>query len=316
MPVSRSAIVLLLLHLGLPALAQPPVDAWELGVRHLELSANASGETPEVRLTPRLALTLIFDTPLRPIRQGGVEVEERERFRVVSLDEEGRVLTLVLAHEMKPGKRLRLTVHFADAGVPASAEFLLVVHPAHAETHVQVYRQPRSAEDCCQEAREERHKRQQCEVSLARSRAECSGKGGLIGLAADGLLGDAGVRVQQLDLRTLTLAPDNALKLVRVHSFRTAVSGSEGEARRVRVAMRLKLKNLGAQDWTAEGAQLTAKGGVRPEVRVWQPPPSVRDSQSRAKYGWKRSLRVKKSGAPSPSSSGTRAGPRLSSSRG
>jgi uncharacterized protein (TIGR02268 family) len=130
---------------------------------------------PEVRITPGLALTLLFDTPPRPPCQGGIEVE-------------GRVLTLVLTHGVKPGTRLRLTVHFADGGVPASAEFLLVVHPAHAETHVQVYRQPRSAEACSQEAREERQQRQQCEVSLARTRAECGGKGGLIGLAAEGVL--------------------------------------------------------------------------------------------------------------------------------
>jgi len=200
-----------------------------------------------VRITLGLALNLVFDTPLRPRRQGGVAVEERERFQVVTLDEEGRVLTLVLSPGVKPGKPLGLTVHFADGGVPTSAEFLLVVHPAPAETHVQVYRQPRSAEACCQEAREERHQRQQCEASLARTRAECSGKGGLIGLAADGLLGDAGVQAQELDLRTLTLAPDNALGLLKALSFRTAVASAQGEARRVRVAVRLKLENPGAR---------------------------------------------------------------------
>jgi uncharacterized protein (TIGR02268 family) len=280
-----TALLLLLLHMGLPALAQPPADAWEPGVRHLELSANASGETPEVRITPGLALNLVFDTPLRPLRQGGIDVEERERFQVVTLDEEGRVVTLVLSRGVKPGKRLRLTVHFADAGVPTSAEFLLVVHTAQAETHVQVYRKPRSAEDCCQEAREERHKRQVCEVSLARTQAECSGKGGLIGLAADVLLGEAGVRAQELEYPKLTLAPDNALKLREALSFRTAVSGPEGEAKRVRVAMRLELENPGAQEWTVEGAQLTARGGVRPEVRLWQPAP-IRPGQPQPGVVW------------------------------
>lgn len=284
-PLRPTVLLLLLLPMSIPALAQLPADAWEPGVRHLELSANAPGETPEVSITPGLALTLLFDTPLRPLRQGGVDVEERERFQVVTLDEAGRVVTLVLSRGVKPGKRLRLTVHFADGGVPASAEFLLVVHPAQAETHVQVYRQPRSAEDCCQEAHEERHKRQQCEVSLARTQAECSGKGGLIGLAADGLLGDAGVRVQEIEYPKLTLAPDNALGLREALGFRTAVSGPEGAARRVRVAVRLTLDNLGAQEWTAEGAQLTARGGVRPEVRIWQPAP-IRPGQPQPGEVW------------------------------
>jgi uncharacterized protein (TIGR02268 family) len=282
----RPAVLLMLvLHTGPPALAQPPADPWEPDVRHLELSVVTPGEVPEVRIAPRLALTLVFDTPLRPLRQGGVVVEERERFDVVTLDEQGQVVTLVLARGVKPGKRLGLTVHFADAEVPASVEFLLVVHPARAETHVQVYRQPRSAEACCQEAREERHQRQQCEVSLARTRAECGGKGGLIGLAAEGLLGDAGVHAQKLDPRTLTPAPDTALGLRAAHGFRTAVASPEGEAKRVRVAMRLKLDNPGTQHWTAAGAQLTARGGVRPEVRVWQPAP-LRPGQPQPGVVW------------------------------
>jgi len=79
------------------------------------------------------------------------------------------------------------------------------------------------------------------------------------------------VQAPELDRRTLTLASVNALKLWKALRFRTAVASPEGEARRVRVAVRLALDNPGVQDWTAEGAQLTARGGVRPEVRGWQP---------------------------------------------
>jgi uncharacterized protein (TIGR02268 family) len=280
MPALRPAFLLLLsLHAGVPALAQPPSEPWEPGVRHLDLSASAAAQVvPELHMTPGLALTLVFDTPLHPARQSGVRMEGREHFQIVSLDEEGRVLTLVPSREVKPGRRLRLWVHFADGGVPASAEFVLVAHPAQAETHVQVYRQPRSAETCCQEAREERHQRQQCEVSLARTRAECSGKGGLIGLAAEGLLMRAageepeGVRAHQI-LEKLTRARDNALKVKDAVTLRTAAASPEGEEERVRVAVQLKLESLDAQDWKAEGAQLTAPGGVRPNVTLWQSSP-------------------------------------------
>jgi uncharacterized protein (TIGR02268 family) len=244
-------------------------------VRHLELPASAAtAVAPELRLTPGLALTLLFDTPLRPIRQGGVELEERERFPVVSLDEEGRVLTLVLSREAKPGKR-RLRVHFADGGVPTSAEFLLAAHPAPAETHVQVYRRPRSAEACCQEAEAQREKARQCQEELARTRAETPGpgQGGLIALRAGGLMDMNGVRGQGLDLSQLTLDPRRALELRDAVSFQTAVRGADGEGKRVRVAVLMKLVSLDGQDWKAAGAQLAARGGVRPNVTVWQSAP-------------------------------------------
>jgi uncharacterized protein (TIGR02268 family) len=280
MPALRpTLLLLLLLHAGVPALAQPPAEPWEPGVRHLELSASSTEAVPELRITPGLALTLVFDTPVRPIRQGGVQVEGRERFSIVSLDEEGRVLTLVLSREEKPGKRLRLRVYFADGGVPAKAEFDLMTQSAQAETHVQVYRQPRSAEACCQEAEEERHKRQQCQVELGRIQASshAAGPRGLIGLRAEGLMRAAGEKPEGVHaqgiLDQLTLARDNALELRDAVSLQTAAPSPEGDEKHVRVAVLLTLESPDAQDWKAEGAQLTAPGGVRPNVTLWQSPP-------------------------------------------
>ena len=270
-PALHPAFLLLLSLLGsVPALAQPLAEPWVPGVRHLELLPDATAREHELRLAPGLALTVLFDTPLR---QDGVELERGEDF-LWSLDASGRLLTLVLSRKGEWGRRLRLRVHFKDAGVPASADFFLVVHPGHAETQVQVYRQPRSAESCCQEAEAEREKRQQCEVTLARTQAECTGKGGLIGLAAEGLLeDDKGVRALRPDPRTLTEDPTNALRLRGTRTFRARVSTPEGEEKRARVAVRLKLDNPGTQAWTAEGARLATQGGVRSEVRVWQPVP-------------------------------------------
>ncbi|MGZ3458914.1 MAG: DUF2381 family protein [Archangium sp.] len=275
MPALRPALLLLASLLGgVPALAQPPPEPWEPGVRHLVLSESTAAEVPELRITPGLALTFIFDTPVRPVRQGGVEMEEREQFQVVSLDEEGRVLTLVLSREVKPGRRLRLRVRFADGGVPTSAEFLLVAHPAQAETHVQVYRRPRSAEACCQQAEAEREKAQQCQVELARTRAESNGPGprGLTGLRADGLMNDEGVRAQRITGR-LTLSPASALVPQQAITLRTAAASQNENEKRVRVAVWLTLESPGAQDWKAEGAQLAARGGMRPKVTVWQSAP-------------------------------------------
>ncbi|HEX5753388.1 MAG TPA: DUF2381 family protein [Archangium sp.] len=197
----------------------------------------------------------------------------------MSLDEEGRVLPLVLSREEKPGKRLRLRVSFADGGVPASAEFTLVTQWAQAETHVQVYRQPRSAEACCQEAEAERRKRQLCQEELARTQAGClaAGPRGLTGLRADGMMGGPdeapeGVHAQSI-IRKLTLARDNALELSDAVALRTAAPSSEAGDKRVRVAVQLTLESPDARDWRAEGAQLTAPGGVRPNVTLWQSPP-------------------------------------------
>ncbi len=280
MPALRTALALLLsLHVGLPALAQPPPEPWEPGVRHLQLSPTANGEVPELRLTPGRALTVEFDSPVRPLRQGGVELEERGRFRLVSLDEEGRVLTLVLAPGEVPDKPPRLTVHFADGAVPASAAFHLVAHPAQAETHVQVYRQPRSAEVCCAQADAEREKAQRCLVELERTRAEASARGaaGLIGLRSQGLLDTKeGVRTQALANKTLTRSPANALEVAEATAFRSAAPKRPGEEPRVRVAVLLRFEGPGAGDWRVEGAQLASRGGVGRPVTVWQSPTNKR----------------------------------------
>jgi uncharacterized protein (TIGR02268 family) len=241
-------------------------------VRHLELSTRATGGVPELRISPGLALTLIFDTP---VRQGGVELEERGRFQVVSLDQEGRVLTLVLAPGEAPERPLRLGVHFADGGVPASAAFQLVAHPAWAETHVQVYRQPRSAEVCCQQADAEREKARQCQVELERTRAECAGPGpgGLICLRSQGLLDRGGVPFKKIKDHELTRDKANAFKATDVTTLRTAAPAQKPKEARAGVAVLLRLDSPEARDWKVEGAQLASQGRVWRTVTVWQSAP-------------------------------------------
>jgi uncharacterized protein (TIGR02268 family) len=217
------------------------------------------GTKADVRNTPELGVRALVQSDARKHPEGL------------------RVLTLVLAPGKLPDKPLRLMVHFADGAVPTATTFQLVAHPAPAETHVQVYRQPRSAEVCCEQADAERERAQRCQVELERTRAEANARGpaGLIGLRSDGLLDKKGVRTQTLDSRTLTRAAANALELVEATAFRSAAPSQQGEAPRVRVAVLLRLEGPGAGDWKAEGAQLASRGGgVGRHVTVWQSPTS------------------------------------------
>lgn len=255
------ALVLALLAVA-PALAQPTAEEWQaVGVRRIELMADASGEAHVVRIRPLLSITLLFDTPLQ---RGGVELEGRERFKLVTLDETARVLTLIPAITLRPGERLTLTVRFADGAAPASATFWLEVHPAWVEQQVEVYRRPRPLESYQQEAREQREHAQRCEAELARARAERQGPGGLAGLLDAGwVVEDQGVGALHIT-ETTTQRSGEVLRVRRAHSYR-----AQG-----RVAVALKLSNTDAQPWTAEGAELVGPRGERLRVlRVWQPEP-------------------------------------------
>jgi len=148
-----------------------------------------------------------------------------------------------------------------------------VAHPAPAQTHVQVYRQPRSAEVCCAQADAEREKAQRCQVELERTRAEASTRGpaGLIGLRSQGLLDtEEGVRTKWLEVETLSRAPANALELAQATAFRSVAPPRQEGERRVRVAVLLRLEGPGAGDWKVAGAQLASRGGAGRHVTVWQ----------------------------------------------
>jgi len=92
-PLSPVVVLVLAVLMAVPARAQPTAEEWQaVGVRRVELRAEASGEAHPVRIRPRLTTTFLFDTPLR---RDGVELEGRERFKLVTLDEAAQVLTLI-----------------------------------------------------------------------------------------------------------------------------------------------------------------------------------------------------------------------------
>jgi uncharacterized protein (TIGR02268 family) len=261
-PLSPVVALVLAVLMTVPARAQPTAEDWQaVGVRRIELRAEASGEAHTVRIRPRLTTTLLFDTPLR---RGGVELEGSERFKLVALDEAAQVLTLIPPFPSLPGERLKLTVRFADGAAPASATFWLEVHPAWAEQQVEVYRHPRPVESYQQEAREQREHAQRCEAELARARAERQGPGGFAGLIDAGwVVADRGLGALHVT-KTTTQRPGEALTVRQAHSYR-----AQGQ-----VAVALELSNADSQPWTAKGAELVGPRGERLRVlRVWQPGP-------------------------------------------
>jgi uncharacterized protein (TIGR02268 family) len=162
--------LLLALFTGVPATALAAPETQDgVAARSIKLTANTSGQELLVRISPNRTTSLVFDTPLRP---GGVRVEQRERFRSVTVDEAAGLVTLLPSVELSMEESLSLTVHFADGAIPESVTFQLVPHPTGAEPQVQVFRQARSAESYRQDARRERERAELCETELARTQAE------------------------------------------------------------------------------------------------------------------------------------------------
>ena len=246
---------LLFVLLSAPVVAQPSSDHRDAaGVRRIELRADAPAEGRVVRISPGRSTTLFFDTMLL---RGWVELEGREFFRLVSVGEDGRVLTLLPSGEIEPGRQLRLRVRFADGAVPTSAEFLLVVHPAWAEQQVEVYRQPRSAESYRQEAWEARAAVERCEAELVRMRGAQELPDGLTGMLEAGLMDGGGVTSQLIwPGRGFTRPPGEVLEVGPARAYRA----------RGRVALEFRVRNPGTEPWRAAGAEWVGEGGARLRV--------------------------------------------------
>nr|WP_281291571.1 DUF2381 family protein [Myxococcus llanfairpwllgwyngyllgogerychwyrndrobwllllantysiliogogogochensis] len=123
---------------------------------------------------------LLFDSELA---QDGVELDERGVFSIVDM---GRMtMRLVPSAKVSPGEKFRVSVRFRDGAAPPRASFSLTVHPARADTVVEVYRNTRTVESYRQEAREARAETQRCQEESARLVSE-HGVPGAGRLARDG----------------------------------------------------------------------------------------------------------------------------------
>ncbi|HYO68338.1 MAG TPA: DUF2381 family protein [Archangium sp.] len=259
MPVLSAAALLRLVLLASPMNAAPP--ACEAGTRHLELTADMPGEALAVCIHPGLPTSLLFDAKL-----GRVELLGRERFRVMD-DEAG--LTLVPTGALMQGERVPMSVTFEDGAAPERVRFLLVVHPSEAARLVQVTRQPRSLESLREGEQQARADVQQCRADKARLEAECNGQRGMLGLLAQGLLGEGGIASKDIT-QSVTSRTGNTLKSMKARSYRADSTRLEDGRKVVRLAVQQKLRNHGSTPWTAGGALLVGpKGEEWKALGVW-----------------------------------------------
>ncbi|WP_375757991.1 DUF2381 family protein [Corallococcus exercitus] len=261
MPSSSFVVLLGVLLASGVSVAQSEAAASLPGVRRVELTPDDALSVPEIAISAGLSTTFLFDSGLK---RDEVELEGRDRFSLV--DEGQATLRLVPSARLTVGERLRLVVRFRDGAAPASASFLLRVHPAKAEPLVEVYRDMRTLETYQQEAREVRAQLVQCQGDVARLLAEQSVPGGLAGLVSSGVLDENGVtgRVVTKDI-VQAVGNANALEAASVKSYRSATG--------VAVEIKLKVK-AGAPPWVAKGATLRGKAGAELNVlRLWQQRP-------------------------------------------
>lgn len=276
MPVlSPTAAAMLLLLSNAPALAQPAASAsWEMtGAPRFTVTADTAHEVREVRMGPNLVTTFVFDTP---VQREGIIVEERERFRQVSLSEDGLMLNLLPSGELLSGRRLTLTVRFADGAPPTSVDFTLVVSP-RPETQVEVYRRPRPGDSYRQQAEQAEARLQQCEAERAREQRAHGSPRGLLGLLASKQMDEQGVRAKVISEDVL-LRRGDAFPVRYAVSYRA--TGGDKDAPVMRLAVALMLWSLGPRPWAPTHAQLVGQGG-RWEAQVLFLEPTAPDDPPR-----------------------------------
>lgn len=221
--------------------ARPSCEAGDV---HLELEEDAPGGTAVLCMRPGVSTSFFFDAKL-----ARVVLEGREHFQRVMEAPEG--LAVVPSESMHDVQPLRLTVYFVDGAAPASANFLLMMHPALAARQVDVIRHTRPAAFYEQQKREAEARAQRCEEEQERLRAELGGPGGLWGMRKAGLLDNIlGVRVRDIPI-SASKNPVGVLAAIKGWTYRT----------QDRVAVEVVLENLGTQPWTVAGAALRASNG-------------------------------------------------------
>ncbi len=223
----------------------------------MELDADTVSNARVLCISPELSTNFFFDANVARL-----ELEGRERFRRVL--EAADALTLVASEAMRDVEPLRMTVYFQDGAAPASASFLLVVHPALAARQVEVIRHTRPVAFYQREARETQARLQRCEEEKERMRTEQGGPGGLLGLhLTDFLDAPGGVQTQELT-SFVKRKPGNVLNVPQSWSYRS----------KHRVAVEMELTNPGAKPWTPAGAVLRGPHGEQlTPLPLWRPEP-------------------------------------------
>ncbi|HYO74322.1 MAG TPA: DUF2381 family protein, partial [Archangium sp.] len=107
----------------------------------------------------------------------------------------------------------------------------------------------------------------------ARLEAECNGQRGMLGLLAQGLLGEGGIASKDIT-QSVTSRTGNTLKSVKARSYRSDTERVEGGRKVVRLAVAQQLQNHGSTPWTPGGAVLVGPKGEEWKVLgVWTQEP-------------------------------------------
>ncbi|WP_309888044.1 DUF2381 family protein [Archangium sp.] len=228
-------------------------------IQSIELTPGRAGPPPTVCVSPGQPTNFHFDAQLR---EGGLVLEERERFEDVG--EGKRSVTLYPARGGTWGKPLSLEVCFADGAAPACATFRLVLHPGRATHEVRVMRTTRTAEELQREKEEMEARLRQLEEELVRTRAACAAPSGMTGLVTQGHVTPEQPVTAKWVYELVTQGEGNALAFRQGSTYRGAG----------RVAIMATLMNPGPLAWKTEGAVLSAPSGAKLRVlSVWQEAP-------------------------------------------
>ncbi|WP_181791292.1 DUF2381 family protein [Myxococcus llanfairpwllgwyngyllgogerychwyrndrobwllllantysiliogogogochensis] len=231
-------VAILSLLVGVAASAQPLPAPRERQERRVALSSGPAEPVPELRVAAGVLTSLVFDLPLD---RSSVELEGRERFRLVDVGD--RALLLEPAVDLGPGERLGLRVRFAGSPAQDRGVFVLVSHAAQVDTRVEVFRRKDSVELLQAELMDMRAqlKAQTEELQALRALRDSGGPAELI---LSGAL-DHQVRVNRRK-GTMKTGPEETLTIEGATGFRASEWA----------AISVKVRNRGKKPWTPVSARV------------------------------------------------------------
>jgi len=239
-------VAILTVLLGLTASAQPPSAARERQERRVALSSGPSDPVPELRVAAGVLTALVFDSPLD---RSSVELEGRERFRIVDVGE--RIVALEPLVDLGPGERLGLRVRFVGGAAQERGVMTLVSHASEVDTRVEVFHRRDSVELLQADLADMRArlKAQTEELQTLRALRDSSGP---VGLFVSGMLDHRGVTAERI-LTGSKRANGESLTLVNGTSFRAANWAFIG----------VTVRNDGKKPWAPGTARIvSARGGT------------------------------------------------------
>jgi uncharacterized protein (TIGR02268 family) len=267
MSLASSALLLLLASPPDIEVRRPYPDACEESARSIALSTESAWGSIEVCTSAELSTTFVFDSEV-----ARVVLQDEEEFRRVDVDE--GTLVLVPRRKSRLWKPSRMTVHFEGEAAPASVTFLLVPHPARLARQVEVFRFARPEEPCEREVWQLREENASLAQEVERLRAETRGQGSLTRLFTTGRMNPRNQGVVASDLsKSITRPPAETFKVEDLVAYHYPLELPEDGEPMFRMALVLRLENVGTRPWKTARASLVRDGvEVRP-LEVWQPEP-------------------------------------------